>query len=270
MASPTVWEQAPLNPLRKFTKNGVAITVGGFNRYTNQPVNSQGLTKEAFDLGVAFRQAFPDTPTKNNYAVDRKANHSLDPDAPLSDHARGEALDFMIPGYDGNKANISDADRAHGMAGCAWLDTQMQGALKKGLRNKWYREPRRISYYLFNQEPNGMGFSHYAENGARRPLRSVTAARTHRSHIHVSIVPVDRSKDGNIPATPTKPERRWLRYGARGMDVVVVQVHLGGSPDGIYGVKTRARVKAFQKRNGLKVDGVVGPATWAAIDAGKK
>lgn len=38
-----------------------------------------------------------------------------------------------------------------------------------------------------------------------------------------------------------------------------------GVVDGIYGPKTKAAVKAFQKKNGLTVDGIVGPKTAAAI-----
>lgn len=38
-----------------------------------------------------------------------------------------------------------------------------------------------------------------------------------------------------------------------------------GAVDGIYGAKTKAAVKAFQKKNGLVVDGIVGPKTAAAI-----
>lgn len=35
--------------------------------------------------------------------------------------------------------------------------------------------------------------------------------------------------------------------------------------DGIFGSKTEAAVKAFQRDNGLKADGIVGPKTWAAL-----
>lgn len=38
-----------------------------------------------------------------------------------------------------------------------------------------------------------------------------------------------------------------------------------GKADGIWGPKTLAAVKLFQKRNGLVVDGIVGPATEAAM-----
>ena len=41
--------------------------------------------------------------------------------------------------------------------------------------------------------------------------------------------------------------------------------YYSGSVDGIYGAKTKSAVKSFQKKNGLAVDGVVGPKTAAAL-----
>ena len=38
-----------------------------------------------------------------------------------------------------------------------------------------------------------------------------------------------------------------------------------GALDGKLGKKTRSAVKAFQKKNGLTADGVVGEKTWAAL-----
>jgi len=41
-----------------------------------------------------------------------------------------------------------------------------------------------------------------------------------------------------------------------------------GAVDGSFGSKTLSAVRAFQKSRGLAVDGVVGPKTRAALNAG--
>ena len=43
--------------------------------------------------------------------------------------------------------------------------------------------------------------------------------------------------------------------------------HQGGPVDGVFGRKTAAGVKAYQRDVGLKVDGVVGKHTWARMFA---
>ncbi len=62
-----------------------------------------------------------------------------------------------------------------------------------------------------------------------------------------------------------------LRQGAKGSEVKEVQRRLknwgyyNGSVDGVFGAGTRSAVIAFQKKNGLKADGVVGKATYKAL-----
>ncbi len=62
-----------------------------------------------------------------------------------------------------------------------------------------------------------------------------------------------------------------LKRGASGGEVKELQRRLkmwgyyNGAVDGIYGSGTVAAVKSFQKKNGLKVDGVAGKATFAAL-----
>lgn len=56
-----------------------------------------------------------------------------------------------------------------------------------------------------------------------------------------------------------------LRLGAQGRDVARVQRALGILADGVFGLKTRAAVKAFQRSQGLQADGIVGPKTRSAL-----
>jgi len=61
------------------------------------------------------------------------------------------------------------------------------------------------------------------------------------------------------------------KYGSRGQEVKNIQYRLRnwgyykGNIDGIYGWRTTAAVKEFQRKNGLKVDGIAGPQTLAAL-----
>lgn len=62
-----------------------------------------------------------------------------------------------------------------------------------------------------------------------------------------------------------------LRQGSRGGEVKEVQRRLKqwgyytGSVDGVFGAGTKKAVIAFQKKNGLKADGVVGKSTYQAL-----
>mgnify|MGYP003304880905 CR=1 FL=1 len=61
------------------------------------------------------------------------------------------------------------------------------------------------------------------------------------------------------------------KYGSRGDEVKQIQQKLknwgyyNGAVDGIYGSKTLEAVKYFQRKNGLTVDGIAGPATLKAM-----
>lgn len=61
------------------------------------------------------------------------------------------------------------------------------------------------------------------------------------------------------------------KYGSRGEEVKKIQTKLkrwgyyNGNIDGIYGSQTLAAVKAFQRKNGLTVDGIAGTKTLRAM-----
>lgn len=70
------------------------------------------------------------------------------------------------------------------------------------------------------------------------------------------------------------PTHSTIRRGSTGSDVVycqelLIKLNYDLSPygaDGKFGAKTESAVKAFQKSQDLKADGIVGPMTWDALE----
>ena len=62
-----------------------------------------------------------------------------------------------------------------------------------------------------------------------------------------------------------KSKIKVLKDGSEGADVKKLQEKLGVEAIGKFGPKTEAAVKAWQKANGLKDDGIVGDATWSKL-----
>lgn len=65
-----------------------------------------------------------------------------------------------------------------------------------------------------------------------------------------------------------------IRQGSRGELVRYAQQKLYsklygevGTADGVFGAKTANAVRAFQRENGLVVDGIIGPRTWAVLSS---
>lgn len=73
--------------------------------------------------------------------------------------------------------------------------------------------------------------------------------------------------DGSTPKAATMP---LIKKGSKGSAVLQLQKMLNAkgyklTEDGDFGSKTEAAVKAYQKANGLEVDGEVGPMTWGVL-----
>lgn len=91
-------------------------------------------------------------------------------------------------------------------------------------------------------------------------------------------VPPSATSSTVPPATSAPPTTvsPWLQRGASGDEVLALQrrlVELGywlGTPDGDFGTNTHHAVVALQKVAGLSRDGVVGPATLAALEQGAR
>ena len=76
---------------------------------------------------------------------------------------------------------------------------------------------------------------------------------------------------------PLPVPKRTLRRGSSGAEVMELQKALNSQGkdgrsvpplqmDGVFGKLTEAAVRAFQRNNGLKADGICGPVTWAAVN----
>jgi peptidoglycan hydrolase-like protein with peptidoglycan-binding domain len=71
---------------------------------------------------------------------------------------------------------------------------------------------------------------------------------------------------GNPEPATTTENVIVLTEGSEGRQVQLLQKALGGlKVDGIFGPETQAAVEQFQERNGLAVDGIVGPQTAGAL-----
>lgn len=155
----------------------------------------------------------------------------------------------------------------------AWLDYASVDALVADARSGALAQLRLMALYIkkagladalrkhdwvaFARGYNGPGYAanHYDSRLARAFAR-------HRG---------DSSKIGGAPSTTTG----LLRRGSRGENVRALQAALIANghvlvADGMFGPLTDKAVRVFQKRSHLVVDGIVGPATVAALNGNKQ
>ena len=100
-------------------------------------------------------------------------------------------------------------------------------------------------------EETGIGDAAYYEAPKEQPKTAKDAAKTKKTE-------------------PTKIYYPTIRRGAKGDLVTQLQRFLAqdGSSltiDGIFGQGTQSAVRAFQRKYGLDVDGIVGPQTWGQL-----
>lgn len=124
-----------------------------------------------------------------------------------------------------------------------------------------------------------------------RRTKNEIVVRGHRDHISTSCPGeqvyrqikrgmFSKAPTGAAPAPEVEPKpaakktdctKQTQRMGSKGACVRELQNLLlakgmkPGPADGVFGPKTAAAVRAFQKKSKLTVDGVVGPITWAAL-----
>ena len=89
--------------------------------------------------------------------------------------------------------------------------------------------------------------------------------------IGVSGFAIYKSNVNSVSASSELVEAAVIKQGSRGETVKQIQTKLkrwgyyNGAVDGIFGAQTFKAVKYFQSKNGLTVDGIVGPATLRAL-----
>ncbi|MGC9499253.1 peptidoglycan-binding domain-containing protein [Streptomyces sp. WG7] len=103
---------------------------------------------------------------------------------------------------------------------------------------------------------------------------STGAAATASPHAPASaataVAPTALAPAAVAPAAAAQASWPTVKSGQRGVDVTTVQLLLTArghatKADGVFGAGTAAKVKAFQKAQRLKADGVVGRATWTRL-----
>ena len=85
-------------------------------------------------------------------------------------------------------------------------------------------------------------------------VKSVKAQQSEQTQICEQIAPAAVVKQGSSGGEVKEVQRRLKLWG-----------YYNGNVDGVFGAGTRSAVIAFQKKNGLKADGVVGKATYKAL-----
>ena len=102
-------------------------------------------------------------------------------------------------------------------------------------------------------------------------IGALTLALTASAAASVTAIAVHHNRQEAETAIELSVEAAVLRQGSTGGEVKEVQRRLkqwgyySGAVDGIFGSGTKQAVIAFQKKNGLTADGVVGKATYAAL-----
>ena len=144
-----------------------------------------------------------------------------------SNHGWGLAIDL---------AEEYDADTAPDSIRSQWVDWLVNNARRYGISAELQSEPWHWRYVAGDNIPQAvLDF----ERG-------------------INVTPTDTPTPILVFAYPGTP----VRLGSQGDAVKLVQAAVGATVDGDFGPATDRRVRDWQSRNGMVVDGVVGPVSW--------
>ena len=102
-------------------------------------------------------------------------------------------------------------------------------------------------------------------------IGALTLALSATAATGIAVTSISRTQDAADTALTAVVNAAVLRQGSTGSEVKEVQRRLkqwgyySGSVDGVFGAGTKKAVIAFQKKNGLTADGIVGKSTYKAL-----
>lgn len=121
-----------------------------------------------------------------------------------------------------------------------------------GVKNSKHTQGKAVDFYV-----KGVSYKTLKSYVDKLPYNNYTY-NVSGSVMHHDITPPEYVEKYNLT--------RLLKKGCKGSDVKELQKTLGGlTCDGIFGNKTLAKVKAFQKNNKITADGKVGKNTAHAL-----
>lgn len=164
-------------------------------------------------------------------------------------------------GYSGNSRFIGVEAENAGDGTDPWPDAQM---------NAYLFGVARLLLYLGHDAVRAGGHKEYATPRGRKidPSFDMIDFRERLEDV------MDAIYEGHdpilTPVASTDPKRSMLRKGDRGASVQTLQLALDArgfklTADGVFGPATEKALREFQTKNGLAVDGLAGPKTWAAL-----
>ena len=134
----------------------------------------------------------------------------------------------------------------------------------------WRLDPDRMYGSVGNAPAIVSNLEPWAGGEGLRPWAPPDNQQVAKNCKHLSVVIPPRYD--TAPGSPGHEVSPWplVRRGARQHPVRTLQYLLRArgqlvTVDGIFGPHTEAAVRAFQARNHLDVDGIVGPQTWSAL-----